>query len=162
MSNKNIGGKKSQLCDQKKKLISEVFNVFDTDGDGQLNYLEFKSACKALGCPTKKVEILKTIKSYARTGVKNNCIEFSDFFDVLTDKLMKKDPEESLNEAFDLFAGEKDFIDFDTLKNIAGVIGEDVTDEELAVMIKEFDLNQDGKINREEFALIMKNNADII
>ncbi|XP_008483222.1 centrin-3-like [Diaphorina citri] len=82
MSNKNIGGKKSQLCDQKKKLISEVFNVFDTDGDGQLNYLEFKSACKALGCPTKKVEILKTIKSYARTGVKNNCIEFSDFFDV--------------------------------------------------------------------------------
>lgn len=58
---------------------------------------------------------------------------------------MKKDPKESLNEAFNLFAGDKDFIDFDTLKTIAGVIGEDISDEELADMIKEFDLDQDGK-----------------
>lgn len=70
------------LSEQTKKLIAEVFNVFDIDGDSQLNYVEFKSACKALGCPTKKVEILKIIKSHQRNGVKDNCIEFTDFFDV--------------------------------------------------------------------------------
>lgn len=58
---------------------------------------------------------------------------------------MKKDPEQSINEAFDLFAGDKDFIDFDTLKSIARVIGEDASDEDLIDMIKEFDLDQDGK-----------------
>ncbi|KAL1461308.1 hypothetical protein WDU94_013215 [Cyamophila willieti] len=158
MSNKHVSKKGQALSEQKKKLISEVFHVFDTDADGQLNYVEFKSACKALGCPTKKADILKIIKSYQRTGIKENCIEFSDFLDVLSEKLMKKDPKESLNEAFNLFAGDKDYIDFDTLKTIAGVIGEDVSENELLDMIKEFDLDQDGKINREEFALIMKNN----
>lgn len=83
MSNKNTLRIKCQsLTDQKKKLIAEVFKVFDTDGDGQLNYIEFKSACKALGCPTKKTEILKIIKSHQRSGVKDNCIAFVDFSDV--------------------------------------------------------------------------------
>lgn len=75
---------------------------------------------------------------------------------------MKKDPEQSLNEAFELFAGDKGYIDFEALKTIAKVIGEDASDDELADMIKEFDLDQDGKINREEFAQILKNTNSFI
>lgn len=83
MSNKHLVPKRFQaLSEQKKKLIAEVFHVFDTDADGQLKYVEFKAACKALGCPTKKAEILKTIKAYERTGVKEHCIEYNDFIDV--------------------------------------------------------------------------------
>lgn len=70
---------------------------------------------------------------------------------------MKKDPEQSLNEAFELFAGDKGYIDFEALKTIAKVIGEDASDDELADMIKEFDLDQDGKSKECEVHKLLNN-----
>jgi centrin-3 len=46
------------------------------------------------------------------------------------------------------------------LKRVAKEIGEQIDDEELQAMIEEFDLDQDGEINEQEFIAIMTDNAD--
>jgi centrin-3 len=38
--------------------------------------------------------------------------------------------------------------------------GENIDDEELQAMIEEFDLDQDGEINEQEFIAIMTDNAE--
>jgi len=47
-------------------------------------------------------------------------------------------------------------ISFRNLKRIARDLGEKLTDDELRGMIDEFDQDQDGEINEDEFVSIMK------
>ncbi|CAE7682324.1 Cetn2 [Symbiodinium necroappetens] len=68
-----------------------------------------------------------------------------------------QDPMDEIRKAFELFDEDRrGRISFRNLKRIARELGEKLTDEELRGMIDEFDLDQDGDINEEEFISIMK------
>ena len=97
-------------------------------------------------------------------------IEFRDFMEISTpppltppnsslivnNKYANRDPEEEIMKAFDLFDDDgTGKISLPNLRRIARELGENLTDDELQAMIDEFDKDQDGKINREEFLAIM-------
>ena len=69
---------------------------------------------------------------------------------------MERDPLEEIKKAFRLFdttgSGK---IDIKDLKRIAQELGEDIDDAELQAMVDEFDLDDDGAINEQEFIAIM-------
>jgi len=68
-----------------------------------------------------------------------------------------RDPEEEIKKAFNLFDDDgTGSISLKNLRRVARELGEVLSDEELQAMIDEFDKNQDGVIDENEFMAIMK------
>lgn len=146
--------KRRELTEEQKDEIKEAFELFDTDKDKEIDYHELKVAMRALGFEVKKVDVLKILKDYDREGTGK--ITFEDFREVVTDRILERDPKEEILKAFKLFDDdESGKISLRNLRRVARELGEDMTDEELRAMIDEFDTDGDGEINQEEFVSIM-------
>lgn len=75
-------------------------------------------------------------------------------------KYSNRDPTEEILRAFKLFDEDsRGKISLKNLKKIGKELGETLTDDELQAMIDEFDKDQDGYINEEEFLAIMKQSS---
>lgn len=74
----------------------------------------------------------------------------------MTEKILARDPLEEIRKAFKLFDEDgTGRITLRNLRHIALELGENMDDEELRAMIEEFDLDNDGEINEQEFIAIM-------
>eukprot|EP00916_Digyalum_oweni_P009466 GHVL01015981.1.p1 GENE.GHVL01015981.1~~GHVL01015981.1.p1 ORF type:complete len:173 (+),score=46.31 GHVL01015981.1:56-574(+) len=148
-------GKRTEVTDEQKQEIKEAFDLFDTDGSGSIDAKELKVAMRALGFEPKKEEVRKMISDVDKDG--SGTIEFSDFLEMMTQKMSERDPREEIAKAFRLFDDdETGKISFKNLKRVAKELGENMTDEELQEMIDEADRDGDGEVNEEEFMRIMK------
>ncbi|XP_026530461.1 centrin-2 [Notechis scutatus] len=146
---------KTELTEEQKQEIREAFDLFDTDGTGNIDVKELKVAMRALGFEPKKDEIKKMILEIDKEGTGK--ITFSDFLGVMTQKMAEKDSKEEILKAFKLFDDdETGKISFKNLKRVAKELGENLTDEELQEMIDEADRDGDGEVNEQEFLRIMK------
>ena len=77
-------------------------------------------------------------------------INFAEFTKMMGKKMENSDPVEDLREAFKIFDKNSDGkIDPNELKKVMVNIGEKLTDEEANEMIKEADVDGDGKVNYE-------------
>ncbi|NXH22249.1 CETN2 protein, partial [Bucco capensis] len=145
---------KLELTEEQKQEIREAFDLFDTDGTGNIDVKELKGR-KALGFEPKKEEIKKMISDIDKEGTGK--ISFSDFLVVMTQKMAEKDSKEEILKAFKLFDDdETGKISFKNLKRVAKELGENLTDEELQEMIDEADRDGDGEVDEQEFLRIMK------
>uniref|UniRef100_A0A3P9PEL9 Centrin 3 n=1 Tax=Poecilia reticulata TaxID=8081 RepID=A0A3P9PEL9_POERE len=150
MSLKMLGGDKRkrkwrrELTEEQKHEIKEAFDLFDTDKDKEIDYHELKVAMRALGFEVKKVDVLKILKDYDREG--SGKITFEDFNEVVTDRIMERDPKEEIMKAFRLFDDdESGKISLRNLRRVARELGENISDEELRSMIDVFDTDGDGE-----------------
>tara|TARA_B110000305_G_C19108577_1_gene478676 strand:- start:103 stop:603 length:501 start_codon:yes stop_codon:yes gene_type:complete len=147
--------KRSELTEEQKQEIKEAFDLFDTDGSGTIDAKELKVAMRALGFEPKKEEIRKMIADADRDG--SGVIDFTEFLDMMTQKMAERDPREEMLKAFRLFDDdETGKISFKNLKRVAKELGENMTDDEIQEMIDEADRDGDGEIGEEEFMRIMK------
>ena len=73
-------------------------------------------------------------------------LEYRDFLDYMTKRYSERDPLDELKYAFKLFVGDDPSgkITVRALKKIARDLSENVNEEDLEQMIKEFDLDNDG------------------
>ncbi|KAK4810091.1 hypothetical protein QYF61_007913 [Mycteria americana] len=146
---------KLELTEEQKQEVREAFDLFDTDGTGNIDVKELKVAMRALGFEPKKEEIKKMISDIDKEGTGK--ISFNDFLVVMTQKMAEKDSKEEILKAFKLFDDdETGKISFKNLKRVAKELGENLTDEELQEMIDEADRDGDGEVNEQEFLRIMK------
>jgi centrin-3 len=75
------------------------------------------------------------------------------------EKVLTRDPLDEIRRAFRLFDDDNTGkISLRNLRRVAKELGENLTDEELRAMIDEFDLDNDGEINEEEFIAICTDN----
>merc|ERR1712195_159515 len=127
--------KRTELTEEQKQEIKEAFDLFDTDGSGNIDQKELKVAMRALGFEPKREEI------------KN----------MMTQKMAERDPREEMMKAFRLFDDDDTGkINFHNLRRVAKELGENMTDEEIQEMIDEADRDGDGEINEDEFMRIMR------
>ena len=79
--------------------------------------------------------------------------------------LEDKNVEYEIERAFDYFDDDGDVqlhfnlqgnIDFDKFKRVAIDIGEDVSDDVIRDMINAADFDQDGKVSKDEFMMVMR------
>ncbi|XP_060814125.1 uncharacterized protein LOC132906188 [Bombus pascuorum] len=127
-----------------KRRIKESFCLMDTDTDGYLDYHEMKAALKALGFTVKKSYILSIIRMYDKRGYNKIC--FEDFNYIVSEKLNKRKPLDEIKYVFKLFTNEtaNDKITIEDLQKLNKKLDCNLTNEEMELMIKEFDLDQDG------------------
>jgi len=152
--NKRRDGKFA-LSEEQKLEIKEAFDLFDTDKSGKIDYHQLKVSMRALGFEVRKSDILKLMKEYDRQ--ETGFISYSDFVEIMTQKISERNPDDEIKKAFALFDDDQTgFINLRNLRRISRELGENLSDEELQAMIDEFDKNQDGQIDLEEFTAIMK------
>ena len=147
--------KRTELTEEQKQEIKEAFDLFDTDGSGNIDSKELKVAMRALGFEPKREEIKKLISEVDKDG--SGVIDFPEFLEMMTAKMAERDPREEMMKAFRLFDDdETGKISFKNLKRVAKELGENMTDDEIQEMIEEADRDGDGEIGEEEFMRIMR------
>ncbi|PAV22664.1 Ca2+-binding EF-hand [Pyrrhoderma noxium] len=147
-----------ELSDEQKQEIKEAFELFDTDKDRCLDYHELKVAMRALGFDLKKAEVLKILRDHDKTG--HGLMDYEDFVKIMSERILARDPLDEIKRAFQLFDDDNTGkISLRNLRRVARDLGDKLDDEELQAMIDEFDLDQDGEINEQEFIAIMTDDA---
>ena len=147
--------KRTELTEEQKQEIKEAFDLFDTDGSGNIDAKELKVAMRALGFEPKREEIKQLIAQVSKDG--SGVIDYPEFLDMMSAKMQERDPKEEMMKAFRLFDDdETGKISFKNLKRVAKELGENMTDDEIAEMIEEADRDGDGEIGEEEFMRIMR------
>ncbi|KAL0676711.1 hypothetical protein Bca4012_004692 [Brassica carinata] len=162
--------------------FKEAFCLFDKDGDGCITADELATVIRSLDQNPTEQELQDMINEIDSDG--NGTIEFSEFLNLMANKIQETDADEELKEAFKVFdkdqngyisASEKvsvlrrrkvnclrlraswhgDFLDDNELRHVMISLGEKLTDEEVDQMIKEADLDGDGQVNYDEFVRMM-------
>ena len=147
--------KRTELTEEQKQEIKEAFDLFDTDGSGNIDQKELKVAMRALGFEPKREEIKKLISEVDKDG--SGVIDFPEFLEMMTAKMADRDPQEEMLKAFRLFDDdETGKISFKNLKRVAKELGENMTDDEIMEMIEEADRDGDGEIGEQEFMRIKR------
>lgn len=151
-----------QLTDEQKQEIREAFELFDADKNGFVDGHEMKVSMRALGFDVKRDEIAQYMQDCAARDQQGQpLMDLPGFMDIMTEKFSQRDPREEMIKAFQLFdENNTGKISLRSLRRVARELGENMTDEELQAMIDEFDTDQDGEINLEEFLTIMLEDDD--
>ncbi|KAG2772051.1 hypothetical protein PC129_g20149 [Phytophthora cactorum] len=150
---------KQELPEEQKKELKEAFELFDTDKVGSIDYHELKVLMRALGFQVSKREVLDLVEDVdvQRSGR----VDFNDYMEIMRRKVLARDPDEEIARAFELFDEDgSGTITLRKMRRVAKELGENLGDDELQAMIDEFDQNQDGEIDMDEFSLIMKQSTE--
>ena len=153
----NRGPKAKQGLDEEAmEEIKEAFNLFDTEGKGNIDVRELKAAFRALGFQVKKSEIRQMFIDMDK-DLSSATVGFDEFVEMVTPRMLNRDSREEIMKVFALFDDDNTgAISFKNLKRVATELGENLTDEELQEMVDEADRDGDGVINEEEFYRVMR------
>lgn len=154
----NAKKKRREVTPQQIQEINESFELLDTNKDDKIDYYELKVALKALGFDVKKQDIERLFRSYDPNDT--TMISRLDFIEIAKDMIMKRDPLEELQSAFELFdVDNQGGISVANLRRIARELDLSPSEEDLRAMIDEFDTDGDGLISLEDFMQIMTGEA---
>lgn len=153
---KTVAKGKQGLDEEAVDEIKEAFNLFDTEGRGNIDVRELKAAFRALGFQIKKSEIRQLFIDMDK-DLGSATVSFEEFIEMVTPRMLNRDTRDEILKVFALFDDDNSgAISFKNLKRVALELGENLTDEELQEMIDEADRDGDGVINEEEFYRVMR------
>ncbi|KAK9315713.1 hypothetical protein V1522DRAFT_409271 [Lipomyces starkeyi] len=143
-----------QLTEEQINEFKEAFSLFDKNNDGQITTKELGTVMRSLGQNPSEAELADMINE---VDVDNDgTIDFPEFLTMMARKMKDTDSEEEIKEAFRVFDRDNNgYISATELRHVMTSIGERLTDEEVDLMIKEADTNNDGRIDYNEFVQLM-------
>merc|ERR1711975_61567 len=87
-------------------------------------------------------------------------IGFPEFLQMMTNKILNKDPKDDMLKAFRLFDDDQTgSVTFKNIKRVARETNQTLTDDELQEMLNDADKDGDGVLNEEEWLILMKKSA---
>ncbi|XP_077432820.1 troponin C, skeletal muscle [Vanacampus margaritifer] len=145
-----------------EEMIAEfkaAFDMFDTDGGGDISTKELGTVMRMLGQNPSREELDAIIEEVDEDG--SGTIDFEEFLVMMVQQLKEDQAgksEEELSECFRIFDKNGDgFLDREEFGDILHMTGEPVTEEDIDEMFGESDNNKDGKIDFDEFLKMMEN-----
>merc|ERR1712154_213204 len=145
---------KIDLTEQQKNEYKQAFELFDLNKNGKITHKELKKIMQGLGQNPTEVEIDELVKEIDADG--DGTIDFDEFLAMLTRKANTNQMEDDIEKAFKVFdKGNRGKIGPNELREIMLGLGEDLTDEQLQIMIKEIDSDGDGYVTFEDFKNVM-------
>lgn len=145
----------SKLTEEQIEDFKRAFLLFDKDGNGRITADELIDVMVSLGQKPSESEAEAMIQQADQDG--DGSIDFMEFLEVMASKMGEKSFEDDLREAFQLFDRDSNgYISKRELTFVMTSLGEQITDTAVENMIKEVDLDGDGRVNYEEFLRIMK------
>ena len=142
------------LTDETINQFHYLFELFDKDSSGTITTKELGTVMRNLGQNPSEEELKQLIREVDLNG--DGTIDFKEFLCLMVKKMDDSDIDQELQDAFKFFDGDKDgYITSLELRNAMNNLGDEYTPEEAEEMIKEGDLDNDGKISFDEFMKIV-------
>ncbi|KAJ8258458.1 hypothetical protein COCON_G00174700 [Conger conger] len=145
-----------------EEMIAEfkaAFDMFDTDGGGDISTKELGTVMRMLGQNPTREELDAIIEEVDEDG--SGTIDFEEFLVMMVQQLKEDQAgksEEELSEFFRVFDKNGDgFIDREEFAEILRSSGEPVSEEEIDELMADGDKNNDGKIDFDEWLKMMEN-----
>merc|ERR1711918_260071 len=115
--------------------VKDAFDLFDTDGSGAVSVQELIDAMVSLGIDKKNEAPVEMIKEIDTDG--SGELEFAEWLEMMTARLTSKTPRSEVEKVFKLFDNDRTGeISLDNLKRVAAELGEDVSNEELQMVMR--------------------------
>jgi len=150
-----MSDKASKLTEEQIEELKKAFLLFDKDGNGRITSDELSDVMRSLGQKPSDREVEAMIQQADQDG--DGSIDFMEFLEVMASKMGENSFEDDLREAFQMFDRDANgYISKRELTFVMTSLGEQITDTAVENMIKEVDLDGDGRVNYEEFIRIMK------
>ncbi|KAL7643168.1 UNVERIFIED_CONTAM: hypothetical protein RMT77_006458 [Armadillidium vulgare] len=150
---------KSQL-----KEFREAFRFFDKDGDGSIDKQELGRVMRSLGQFATEEELREMLDEIDIDG--DGTFSFNEFVDIVCNvgrptERSVEDEEKELRDAFRIFDKHgRGYISASDLRAVLRCLGEDLSEEEIEDMIREVDIDGDGRIDFNEFVKALAENVD--
>lgn len=148
---------RSDSCGPEQRAIyEEAFAVFDRDGDGTISSSELGDVMRSLGLDPSEEEVSDILVRFDADG--NGEIDKDEFVTMMNAILnCSADDDQEIVEAFKVFDIDGDgYITahelFERLKNL----GEDLTEEDVELMLFHADIDRDGVVSQSDFANMIK------
>lgn len=140
-----------KFTDQQLEEFKEVYTrLFDRDGDGRLNKRDIEGGLFALGIRPGPKDVDDII--YELNTSKLGVLDLAEFLAGMSRTVGFVDEEAEVEEAFRLYDPKRTgYITADQLTDTLKQIGETAESEEILELIKEADVDGDGKISLSEF-----------
>ncbi|CAF0761406.1 unnamed protein product [Adineta ricciae] len=137
--------------------LREAFRVFDQDGDGSITLAELRIVLDQMGLEPTEEELQDMIREVDED--QSGSISFVEFVGMVKRAVdTNKSSREELFRAFQVFdLDQNGYITMEELRTVLQATGDHPTDEDALEMIAEADIDGDGRINYDEFVLIMSN-----
>ena len=147
-----------ELSDEQKKELKSAFIMFadNEKDDGNVPTSQLGTVIRAMGKnPTEAQIKTMTEEMQSKTG---DTFDLSAFEELMSGRMNDDNSSmEKLGEAFKtLDQEERGFIPCEQLKHILTSQGEKLTEDEIANLILDADINKDDKVTYEEFMNMMK------
>ena len=138
---KELGLSSAQVAE-----FREAFNIFDKDGDGRINEIEFGVILRSFGQTPTESEIREIFsKSNIEAG---QTIDFNKFLKMMSEYILEADSEEDLVRAIKVFDTDKDGkITRKQLDHIIKSLGNIVIPPEIDELILQADQEKNGLID---------------
>jgi Ca2+-binding EF-hand superfamily protein len=141
-----------RMSDQQINQFEETFKLFDENGDGEITKGELAKALAKLGYKPTPASIDTLMNDYDRDN--DGKITLNEFVDMM---IQKSQATNATMQAFVAFDKNKDgFITAEELKLGMQQLGTQMTDEQIAAMIRAVDKDADGKVDFKEFSLMFQ------
>ncbi|KAK6464512.1 hypothetical protein DFJ63DRAFT_285164, partial [Scheffersomyces coipomensis] len=145
-----------KLSEQQIAEFKEAFSLFDKDSDGKITTKELGSVMRSLGLNPSESELTDMINEVDVNS--DGSIDFPEFLTMMARKMKDTDSEAEILEAFKVFDKNGDGkISAAELKHVLTTIGEKLSDNDVELMIREADINNDGEIDIVEFSQLLSN-----
>uniref|UniRef100_A0A3B4B882 Troponin C, skeletal muscle n=1 Tax=Periophthalmus magnuspinnatus TaxID=409849 RepID=A0A3B4B882_9GOBI len=140
---------RSYLSEEMLAEFKAAFDMFDTDGGGDISTKELGTVMRMLGQNPTREELDEIIEEVDEDG--SGTIDFEEFL-VMMVRLLKEDQagksEEELAECFRVFDKNADgYIDREEFALIIRSTGESITEDEIDELMKDGDKNSDGMLD---------------
>lgn len=137
--------------------FKEAFAWFDKDGDGTITKDELRTVMQSLGQNPTDQELVAMIAEVDDDG--NEEIDFGEFLQLMARNMQDIEEDKIISTGFSVFDTDGDgYISIDDLRNIMQSLGEQLTEDQLADIMRDIDTNGQGKISESEFTELVNSN----
>jgi len=143
-------------AEQKEKHgLREVFELFDTSGDGNIDTEELVGLMKALGVTLGEEEKQRVMRQCDKSG--DGSISFEEFWGYMRRRGAKVDPSKLVNDVFKVLDTDgSGSVTASEFTEMMQKINSGMSVEEIKELVKEIDTGGDGEISLHEFAEVLR------
>lgn len=135
--------------------LREAFSVFDKDGDGSITVHDLTEVFKAMG---QNINVADATRMVAEADLDaNGTVDFPEFLTMVASRMHgTEDAEKEMLETFSHYdVNHTGYITASNLMHVMGRMGCRLTAEEAEEMIREADVDMDGRLSFDDFRRIM-------